>query len=161
MACVTASVLNRERKAPVADSSPGFMKKTTSARWSAPTQSSVIGAAASDRRRRAAFGSPRRCRIRMSLSTYARMAHRVPAVERAAECLPRPANRRLRLFLAAPGAERLRPHVVAVFGAEPARPEVDGFFEELPFGHPQLARHAVHFVQGRFIQPGGEDLLHT
>src|SRR5712692_8858738 len=161
MACVTASVLNRERKARVAVTSPGRMKTTTSARWSAPTQRSVPGSADNRRSRAAAFPSPRRCQIRMSLSMYARIAGSVAPLGRVPERPPGSSNRRCACFAPLPRSEGLAPDVALFLAAQPFDPKLNGFFEKLPLGHPELPRHALHLVEGGFVEARREDFLHT
>src|SRR5512143_3853822 len=107
------------------------MKKTISARWRAPVQSSAPGSAESLRSRAAACDSPRRCQMRMSLSTYVRTLLALVPHEAPPKLCPSLSDRRLRLFFPLPGAERLRPDV-GTLGILLLGPQVDGFFEELP-----------------------------
>ena len=85
----------------------------------------------------------------------------MPAVERASERLSRAPNRGVGCLGATPRSERFRPHIIAGVAAKIARAKLNRLFEKLPLGHPQFPCHAVQLVEHGFIEPGGEDFLHT
>src|SRR5712692_11776731 len=127
------------------------MKNTTSARCIAPIHRSIPDSTDRRRSKCAAFVSPRRCQIRMSLSMYARMSGPMVTRKAALERPPRAANRRLGPFRSMPGAERLRPDVACPLLAHLPRVLLDGLFEELPLRNPESPRDPIQLVDRRFI----------